>query len=292
MRENQMSIRTVSLLATAGIFAAGAPLAAQDSRYASLPADVASAPAEMVTDDVLEVPSVEVEIDEQDPIADSEEYAPEDMAPEEMAEVIAPDPVDAHLAAPARQLGYTEEQRDAWLTECRLLYSRDSYYDRGYYGRGRHDDDADGGIIGGLLGAVIGGIAGNRIADGERLGGTLIGAGLGGLAGAVIGSAIDAADGDDDYDYHEAGEDSWASQYCNAYLRRYEAGATAGHYTHAAYAQPVMMVARQRGHHHGPQCREQCREAVREEWVDAPAARPARRSIPPRPQSGKLTPIK
>jgi len=192
-------------------------------------------------------------------------------------------------ASPDGRLGYTLAEREAWLSDCRLLMAHsDGYYDYRDY----DDRDADGGLIGGLLGAVVGGVAGNRIADGDRLAGTLIGAGVGGLAGVAIGALID---GDDD-DYVESREvdpnELYAARYCDAYLRRYEMGGGAG----MTYGQPVMMVQTvaaapmhgQRGHRHGPECT----TTVREEWIESPRP-PARREIPPRrPEpAGKTVPI-
>lgn len=123
---------------------------------------------------------------------------------------------------PVPSVGYTEEDRRAWLDDCRAEY----------YGEG----ERDGGIIGGILGAVTGGIIGNRVADGERLGGTLLGAGVGGLAGLAIGAAIGAAT-----DREEIDE-------CEAYLRRYESGYRHGWpkhpypYGYPTHGYPVMMV--------------------------------------------------
>ncbi len=88
--------------------------------------------------------------------------------------------------------------RDAWIADCRA-YLREE--------RRRADR---GGTAGGLLGAIAGGVIGNRVADGERLGGTLIGAGIGGLAGLFIGQAIALAGGDG------------TKRDCKAWLRSYE----------------------------------------------------------------------
>jgi len=289
-----MSVRSVTFLAsTAALLTANSALA-QDDRYAALPPiedevveAVAAAPAgsTMLEGDMALHPVEEIEWEET-------------AAIEEMAEDL-PSDADHHDAdhhgvhhAPAsltnaRPLGYSPEERESWLADCRLLYLGDSYYDYDGYG----DDGDDTGLIGGLLGAVIGGIAGNRIADGERLAGTLIGAGVGGIAGLAIGTIIGSGGDDDDRarDAH-AREEAWAADYCEAYLRRYESGgyATAGY----VQAQPVMLVQ-------VAQPRQRYREIVREEWVDVPVEEtvsPARRSIAPRrapaPQSTKLEPIK
>ncbi|MEL1251800.1 glycine zipper 2TM domain-containing protein [Aurantiacibacter gilvus] len=188
-------------------------------------------------------------------------------------------------ASPDGRLGYTLAEREAWLADCRLVMGGGNY---GYY----EDRGGDGDLVGGLLGAVVGGVAGNRIAgSGDRLLGTVIGAGVGGIAGAVIGDAVDG-----DGRHGPSANEIYAARYCDAYLRRYEMGGGAGFH---GQAQPVMMVQMvgapmhgQRGHRHGPECT----TTVREEWVEveAPAPRPARREIPPRPQpepAGKITPI-
>jgi hypothetical protein len=94
-------------------------------------------------------------------------------------------------AGPAQIVGYSIEEREAWLAECR---------DRVGY---------DNGVGGAIIGGVIGGVAGNRIAGrGNRTVGTVVGAGV----GAVAGAAIDKA------------EDRGAARgYCEDYLDRYEA---------------------------------------------------------------------
>ncbi|WP_305097571.1 hypothetical protein [Croceibacterium aestuarii] len=102
---------------------------------------------------------------------------------------------------PVPSVGYTRDQREAWLADCRQQY----------YGPKKKN----GGIIGGLLGMVGGGIAGHELTDGprtRRIGGTLIGAGVGGLVGAAIGSAIGAAADREDMDE------------CEAYLSHYTGG--------------------------------------------------------------------
>lgn len=174
------------------------------------------------------------------------------------------------------RLGYSPEQRDAWLGECRANHAPPRETRRG-------------GLIGGLLGAAAGGFAGNRIADGARLGGTLLGAGLGGLAGAAVGTVIDRADERRDLRRQDA-----AMDYCEDYLRRYETGVysqgTYG-YPAAAMMAPVMMVpvATQQGHVHGADCQDI------EEWdeVVAPVryVRPRAHRPAPAPRRGKLVPI-
>ncbi len=195
-------------------------------------------------------------------------------------------------ASPDGRLGYSLTEREAWLSDCRLLMAHHGGYTP-YYDR---DHDVGGGQLGGLLGALVGGFAGNRIDnDGSRLAGTLIGAGIGGVAGAVIGSVIEGGDDDRYEDYEFDANELWAARYCDAYLRRYEMGGGVGlsgqpSYGHAATWTQAVSAGHgheRRRHRHGPECT----TTVREEWVEverpAPAARPARRVIP-RPQpSGK-----
>ncbi|QUL37289.1 hypothetical protein [Erythrobacter sp. JK5] len=90
-------------------------------------------------------------------------------------------------------------ERDQWLAECERRTA------------GRSEGDK-GGIIGGLLGAVAGGLIGNRVADGDRLAGTLIGAGTGGLAGVLLGNLVGGGKMNDRYDC-EAALDGYLSQY-------------------------------------------------------------------------------
>lgn len=122
--------------------------------------------------------------------------------------------------------------RDAWIADCR------AYLDE----RSRRADR--GAVAGGLLGAVAGGVIGNRIADGERLGGTLIGGGIGGLAGLFIGQAIALAGGD------EAAKD------CKNWLRTYEESYAGGGQWPAQgyypYPGPMWGGWDGRWHQHGP----------------------------------------
>lgn len=185
------------------------------------------------------------------------------------------------------RFGYSAAEREQWLTDCQYLMADGG----GYY---EDDRDEDGGLLGGLLGAVVGGVAGNRIADGDRLLGTVVGAGLGGLAGAAIGSVLDG-DGDGEFSRNEI----WAARYCDAYLRRHELGG--GEF---AQGQQLVMVAAAsghgRGHRHGDDCRT-CREVVTEEWVEVehavsrptphPRPRPAPAPAPAPAPRGKVTPL-
>ncbi len=97
-------------------------------------------------------------------------------------------------------MGYTYDQRAAWLEQCRAAYS-------GSQGV----SSTEGAVIGGVVGAVAGGAAGAAIDDGDT-DGTLIGAGVGAVAGAAIGSAVAADSSDAGYDQ------------CEDYLARYEQG--------------------------------------------------------------------
>ncbi len=120
---------------------------------------------------------------------------------------------------PAPQSGYAplpaDFDREAWLDDCR----------EGYRNPRRRNSGAVGG---GILGAAVGGVIGNRVADGNRLAGTLIGAGVGGLAGLAIGSAIAGS-----------GDRRRAREACEAWLDDYMAGRYRGGYGHqAGYAYP------------------------------------------------------
>lgn len=117
----------------------------------------------------------------------------------------------------APRLAYGAAERAEWLSQCRAL--RAQPVEPAYY---YEEEDDDGGLIGGLLGAVVGGFAGNRIADGDRLLGTVIGVGIGGIAGAVIGSVIDGADDEDEIVEYAAEEPGF--DYCEAYLLNWERG--------------------------------------------------------------------
>lgn len=75
-----------------------------------------------------------------------------------------------------------EFDRASWLAEC-----RDRLND--------YDEDDRGNVLAPLLGAAIGGVIGNRIADGNRLGGTLLGAGGGALAGLAADRLLNRDDG-------------------------------------------------------------------------------------------------
>ena len=187
-------------------------------------------------------------------------------------------------ASPDGRLAYTMAEREAWLSDCRLLmadgggYDDDRYYDR------RGDN---GTVIGGVVGAVAGGVIGNRVADGNRTAGTLIGAGLGGLAGAAVGSALDS-DGDG---YASRGE-IWADRYCQAYLRRYEMGG--GGWAHGQQMIVVPVAAHgMTGHRHSPRCTTTVTEEIVAVEEAAPAPRPRARRVVRRQvrEAGKLTPV-
>jgi hypothetical protein len=107
----------------------------------------------------------------------------------------------------ADEARHAQDQRAAWLEQCRQTY----YDDRG---------ERRGEVIGGVIGGVGGAIIGNRILDGSRLGGTLIGGGVGALAGAAIGGEI-GEDADRDRAARRIDE-------CEDYLLRYERGYAAG----------------------------------------------------------------
>lgn len=180
---------------------------------------------------------------------------------------------DAQYATPGPVAGYSVEERENWLADCR---------DRM---RDNHD-----GVGGAVIGGVIGGIAGNRIAGrGNRVVGSVVGAGV----GAVAGAAIDRAE-----DRGRSGD------FCEDYLDRYEASfasASVGYADGRGYAHPGAYGAPGSPYYAGrvmwvpvkvSGCGCDCKpkERVVEEWVDEPAPRPARRVIPDK--RSKLQPTK
>lgn len=297
-----MSVRSAFLFASAaglGVAGLAAPAMAQDGRYSTLAEETAQAQENDIVFESVEVvqdiSEVEDDIDMRPALHHPMPHHPMPHHPMPQAEHAAMHQEMHGAGHPAAQtyrsatgqvLGYSPEEREAWLADCRALYLGGD----GYYAE-REERDGDGNLIGGLIGAVVGGIAGNRIAGrGDRLPGTILGAGIGGVAGLAIGSVIDAISGDDDDDYeYDDREFADAAHYCEAYLHRYESGAG---YAQPVYVQQVVMapaaqIVRRPGRY---------REVVREEWVDVPVAatpRPARRATPrPAPQSTKLTPVK
>ena len=122
----------------------------------------------------------------------------------------------------AEEARHAQDQRAAWLEQCRQAYH---YDDRG---------ERRGEVIGGVIGGVGGAIIGNRVLDSSRLGGTLIGGGVGALAGAAIGGEI-GEDADRDRAARRIDE-------CEDYLIRYDRGFAAGPgygargHGHGAYA--------------------------------------------------------
>ena len=155
---------------------------------------------------------------------------------------------------PVPSIGYTQDQRDAWLADCRQQYS---------------GSKKKGGLIGGLLGAIGGGIAGHELTDGSktrRLGGTLIGAGVGGLVGAAIGSAIGGAADRKDMDE------------CEAYLQHYTGGYQYGNgygygYGYGGYVTVMVPVQVQGAYTYSAPTRHETSyvvEEVIEEKVDVP----------------------
>lgn len=188
----------------------------------------------------------------------------------------------SHHAMPSQapRLAYGAAERAEWLAQCRALHARPAEPPHYYYD---DEDDGNEGLIGGLIGAVVGGFAGNRIADGDRLLGTVIGVGAGGLAGAAIGAVIDGLGDDEDErpEYYAEAEPSF--DYCEAYLLNYERGyGTPGQ---VAYA-PVMVMPVD---HHQVQQR---RYQVIEEEVEVETAASVRqhhaRRAAPRREAGKL----
>lgn len=287
-----MTARTATLLAAVGLMSIAAPAMAQDhavlahpSSAAEAAADAAEAAAADATAEGMRHgmgqpatshPSMSHPAMDHPPM-DHSPIAQPPMAQPQMAHPqMVPAAMDSRQMTGAPRLGYSPQQRDAWLAECHANHAP--------------RERRQGGLLGGFLGAVLGGVAGNRIADGARLGGTLLGAGVGGLAGAAVGTAIDRAD-----ERRDARREDAALAYCEDYLGRYESGAYAQPgYGYGMMAVPVMMVPvamqQARPHVHGPECEEI------EEWdeVVAPVGytRPRARAQAPAPRPGKLVPVR
>jgi hypothetical protein len=143
--------------------------------------------------------------------------------------------------------GY-QDQRGAWLTECRRRFSR-------------HDSGVGGAIIGGVAGGVLGNVIAGH---GNRTVGTIVGAGVGAVAGAVIDRAEDRGRENRDY--------------CESYLDYYShAGQGYGGYGHQMMATPMMMVPVMVVQGQGQR---ECTETVTTtEWVTV--RRPHHRYVPP-----------
>ena len=131
-----------------------------------------------------------------------------------------------------------------------MAYDRDEWVGRCYaeVRAGDYDGADDGKAIGGVLGALAGGFVGNRVADGDRLAGTLIGGGIGALGGLAIGSAIDSSTDereirrycDSVYDRHYGGYEQAGADYDGGYYAEgdhgYAYAAPQGHaYPYANY---------------------------------------------------------
>lgn len=148
-----------------------------------------------------------------------------------------------------------EEQRAAWLDECRARMDRqDDYYDNGWRRK------RSSGVTGAVLGGVAGGLAGRAIAgDGDKGVGTVAGAAVGAVAGAAIERAAGSR-----HERHE--RRSYSGDYCEQYFNYYTQQGM-GHHGWG-YGQPMMMVPvmTMQGHHgHGGK---ECKETVvTEEWV-------------------------
>lgn len=177
------------------------------------------------------------------------------------AAALPPIPDGPH-GAPGPVAGYSVEERENWLAECR--------------DRVRGDDNGVGGAV---IGGVIGGIAGNRIAGrGNRVVGTVVGAGVGAVAGAAIDRAEDRGR---------------TADFCEDYLDRYEASfaGAGGGYAYGGYGHPGAYAPQGYPYYAGRVmwvpvkisggCNCDCKpkERVVEEWIEQPAP-PARRVIP------------
>lgn len=154
--------------------------------------------------------------------------------------------------------------RASWIADCRAYF--DQHRQRGERG----------GTTGAVVGAIAGGVIGNRVADGERLGGTLIGAGVGGLAGLFIDQAIGRE--------RKAGRkkdcDSWYDDYLSSSSRGqfWSGGYMVVPQTTVVIYQSAPMVP-------------VVREVVREEWVEEEVTS-YRKVTPPAPTAPKTRYIK
>ncbi|MEE4201207.1 hypothetical protein [Erythrobacter sp.] len=188
---------TISAQTTGGT----APLPATNTQdVGTLPPELRSAPVPAeITETTIDPDGVEVitrtrRIERRAPVAPA--YEAYGIAP-----APAPYPNAAYSYAPNYAYGTPGQvvTRQQWLAECERRIA------------GRSDRER-GGIIGGLLGAITGGIIGNRVADGDRLAGTLIGVGTGGLAGVLLGNLIGGGrDEEGEYDC-EAALDAYLTQ--------------------------------------------------------------------------------
>jgi hypothetical protein len=147
-----------------------------------------------------------------------------------------------------------EDDRAAWLDECRSRMDRRVEYDDGW-GRRRSS-----GVTGAVLGGVAGGLAGRAIAgDGDKGVGTVAGAAVGAVAGAAIERAAGSRQ-----ERHE--RRSYSGDYCEQYFNYYTQGGMGHHgwgYGQAMMMVPVMTM-QGHGHQHGKHCKE---TVVTEEWV-------------------------
>ncbi len=151
--------------------------------------------------------------------------------------------------------GGWDQQREAWLTECRRRLS-------------------DNGVGGAVIGGLIGGVAGHEIAGhGDRVLGTVAGAAVGAVAGAAIDKAEDRGRNRDR---------------CEAMLQGYGPQQQGYGYGYPAYgygyAVPMMMVPVMMVQPQAAPKRE-CKEVVTTEYVTTYVTVPGRvRYIKPRPQ--------
>ena len=151
--------------------------------------------------------------------------------------------------------GGWDQQRDAWLAECRHRLS-------------------DNGVGGAVIGGLIGGVAGHEIAGrGDKVLGTVAGAAVGAVAGAAIDKAEDRGRNRDR---------------CEAMLQGYGGQQQGYGYGYPAYgygyAVPMMMVPVMMVQAPVAPKRE-CKEVVTTEYVTEYVTVPVRhRYIKPRPQ--------
>ncbi|MGX7896145.1 hypothetical protein [Tsuneonella sp. HG222] len=174
---------------------------------------------------------------------------------------------------PSYSIGYTREERDGWLKNCRLAYE----------GAIKKDTAILGGIAMGIGGGFLGYEA-TKGSDLRRIGGTLVGAGVGGLVGLALGALIGGA-----FEKKKKHE-------CDRYLERYEGagrlpGPPAGFdygwrqnggfsYGYGAYGYHTIMVPVQvgGGYTYSAPIRTE-HKYVTEEVIEEVVTRPARRVV-------------
>ena len=204
MQKLRFSLQAVSGIAVASTaIVMAAPAVAQDAGMSqqdiqSLPVEYQTAPkVSETTETSVGVDGVETitrtrRIEYRGPATSSVGGAYHVPEPQTTATGYAPVQYAPAYATYSYAPGASVLERDQWIAEC----------ERRVQGRERKEKRG-----------INGGVVGNRVADGDRLLGTIVGGGIGGLAGAAIGGAFDGDEGEyRDYDC-EAALDSYLSNY-------------------------------------------------------------------------------